>query len=193
MPFLSSDEITALKASTVRLAMLVELQFASETMRLWNGAGTATIDGADWRGVGGFGSIDGLEQVREPVSSKVTMRLSGVSPEVLALAARSNDDVRGRPAYVWTHLMDGDWQPVGARIPLFWGTMQRINIERSEASEFSGGDRVCALEVENPFAARARPSAGRFTDADQKARFPGDKFCRFVPLQRSQVIVWPDY
>lgn len=193
MPFLTTSQIAALSGSTVRIATLVEMQFVSKTMRLWNGAGLATVAGFEWEGVGAMGSIDGLAQTREPVSSKVTLRLSGVSAEVLAIARNTTADVQGRPAYIWLQLFDGEWQPVGARIPVFWGVLQRINIMRSEASGHSGGERVCELEVENPFAGRARPSAGRFTDADQQARHPGDRFFRFVPKQRSQVITWPDY
>lgn len=193
MPFLDAVQSAALVGSTVRMAMLVELQFRSKTKRLWNGAGLVTVADGEWEGVGGFGSIDGLAQVREPVSSKVTLKLSGVSAEVLAIAKASTSDVQGRPAYVWLQLFDAEWQPLGARIPVFWGDMQRINILRSEAGDVSGGSRVCEVEVENAFAGRARPSAGRFTDADQQARFPGDRFFRFVPAQRSQVIKWPNY
>lgn len=191
MPFLSAEQAAALVGATVRVAMLTELQFASRTMRVWNGAGIITIAGYDWEGLGDMGSIDGLTQTREPTSSKVTMRLSGVNSEILTLAARSTEDVQGRPAYVWLQLFDGEWQPIGARLPIFAGRMQRITIQRSEASDLSGGERICALEVENVFAARSRPSAGRWTDADQQSRQPGDRFFQFVPAQREQKIIWP--
>lgn len=193
MPFLTPEQAAAVLSSTVRAATLVEMQFASATTRIWNGAGAVTVAGVGWDGIGAMGSIDGLQQSREPTSSKVTLRLSGATPEMLATAKGTVDDVRGRHCYIWDQLFNDEWQPIGARIPLFWGVMQRINIVRDEATEFSGGSRVCELEVENPFAARARPSAGRFTDADQQSRHPGDRFFRFIPSQRSQVVVWPDY
>lgn len=193
MTFISSEAAAAMVGATVRVATLVELQFASQTMHLWNGAGTIDVSGETWQGAGAMGSIDGLQQSRDPVSSKVTLRLSGVSAEVLAVAKANTTDVEGRPAYIWQQLFDAEWQPIGARIPVFWGTMQRISIARTEANEFDGGSRLCELEIENPFAARARPTLSRWTDADQQARHPGDRFCRFVPLQRTQTITWPDY
>jgi hypothetical protein len=193
MAFLSSEAAAALVGSTVRMATLVELQFTSATSRLWNGTGRISVASQIWEGIGALGSIDGLEQGRQAQSSKVTMRLSGVSSEVLASALASKTEVQGGLAYVWLQLFDGDWQPVGARIPVFWGIMQRLGITREAASQLSGGARICELEVENGFYGRARPPAGRYTDTDQQSRYPGDKFCRFVPVQRSQIIVWPDY
>lgn len=192
MPFITAEQAVRIYSSTVRLCLLVELQFASRTMFLWNGAGRVTLYSSTWEGVGSMGAIDGLMQTREPVSTKVTMSLSGVSQEVLALAKASVSDVQGRAAYVWLQLMDSAWQPVGARLPVFWGIMQRINIKRAEARE-DGVDRICELEVENPFYGRSRPSAGRYNDADQQSKYPGDRFFRFIPVQKSQTITWPDY
>lgn len=192
MAFLTSEQATRIYGSTVRLCLLAELQFASRTMFLWNGAGRVKLYSNVWEGVGAMGAIDGLMQTREPVSTKVTMSLSGVSQEVTALARASVSDVQGRAAYIWLQLMDAAWQPVGTRLPIFWGIMQRINIKRAEAHEDSV-ERICELEVENPFYGRSRPSAGRYNDADQQSKYPGDRFFRFIPVQKTQTITWPDY
>lgn len=195
MAFLTAPQAAALAQSTVRLAMLIEMQFASETKRVFNGFGILDAAGATWEGIGGLGSIDGLQQTREPTSEKVTLQLEGVTPGMVALAAHTTADVEGRPCYISNQLFDADWQAIGAPIPLYWGTMQRLIVKRTRASAdgSSGGTRILKLEIENPFAGRARASGRRYTDADQKARHPGDQFCRFVPLQRSQTITWPDY
>jgi hypothetical protein len=193
MPFVTPDQAAALQQSVVRAATMAELQFGTGTMRLWNGAGITTIAGVDWQGIGGLGSIDNLHQTRAPVSNKVTLRLSGVDATVIALAVGDIANVRGHPAFIWQQLFDANWQPVGAMLPMYWGIMQRINIVRTEGKDLVGAERDCEVEVENPFASRARPSSGRFTDADQQAKYPGDNFFRFAPLQRNQVIVWPDY
>lgn len=193
MAFVPPEIAAALVGTTVRMATLVELQFSSATTRVWNGAGRIAVAGHTWDGLGAIGAIDGLGQARQAESSQVTMRLSGVGGDVLAKALDERTEVQGRLAYVWLQLFDADWQTLGSRLPIFWGIMMRLLIEREAAGDFSGGGRSCALEVENPFYGRARPSAGRWTDTDQNARHPGDKFCRFVPLQRSQTIVWPDY
>ena len=192
MAFLSPAQLAAIRGSSVRAALLVEMRFRSQTMRVWNGAGIADIAGAEWSGIGHLGSIDGLQQTRGTASAKVTLRLSGISAEVVALANNSTEDVEGRPCVIWQQLLTEDWQPLGTRILLFWGTMQRLGISREAAEGVDGGQRVCELDVENPFAGRARPFASRWTDADQKARFPGDKFCRFVSQQRQVTVSWPN-
>jgi len=193
MSFMTPEQIAAARATSVRSATLVELQFVSRTMRVWNGAGKTTVAGLDWDGLGGIGGIDGLQQTREPVSTRVKLKLAGVDQGVLESAKRGQADVEGRPVDIWEQLYDGDWQPLGPRIPLFRGIMQRLGIVRDGGKDTTGGTRIVELEVENAFAGRSRPSAGRWTDADQQSRHPGDKLCRFVPLQRALVISWPNY
>lgn len=191
MPFVTPEQAAAAAESTVRIALLVELQFRSATMRLWDGAGKKTVAGVEWQGVGGFGSVEGLQQLRTTESQKITLKLSGVTADMIALAKASRADVEGRPCYIWTQLFDADWQPVGPRIATYRGLMQRIKLERQGARDLDGGMRACALEVENPFAARARPPNGRYTDADQQSRYPGDTFCSYVPLQQGMTLRWP--
>jgi hypothetical protein len=193
MPWIDASTAALLAKSTVRQAILVELQFASRTTYIWNGAGRVRAAGQMWSGVGEMGGIQGLQQTREPTSDKVTLSLSGVSPEILSSAKNNTADVQGRPCIIRMQLFGETWQPVGAALPLFWGTMQRIKITRSEAKDLAGGTRVCSLEVENPFADRSRAAHRRYTDADQQAQHPGDRFCRWVSIQRNQSIVWPDF
>lgn len=193
MPFITAETAAALAGSVVRMATLVEMQFASRTMRVWNGAGRVRIAGETWDGLGALGSIDGLKQTRSAVSDRVTLKLSGISQEILASARANVADVEGRPCFIWGQLFDAGWQPVGGRLPLFWGSMQRIWIERTESRDTSGGTRIASLEVENAFAARSRPANGRWTDADQQARYPGDTFFRYVPVQQQKTVVWPVY
>jgi hypothetical protein len=192
MPFIDATTAARLQESGVRAALLIELQFQSGTARLFNGHGRVAVDGQTWDGYGEFGSLTGLGQSRGTESSKVTLAMSGVSLDVIQKAKNGVDDVQGRRAFIWKRLFDADWQPVGSRIAIYWGIMQRINI-RSEApqDEAMGRTRVAELEIENPFAARSRPAARRFTDADQQSRWPGDKFFRFVPLQDGQTVKWP--
>ena len=45
---------------------------------LWNGFGTRTFAGKTYWGAGDIGSIEGLEEIRGPVSHAVTFTLSGV-------------------------------------------------------------------------------------------------------------------
>lgn len=190
---ITAQQAAALAGTEVRMATLMEMRFASRTERLWNGVGTITVAGVEWRGLGRFGAIDGLPQTRSITADKVTFTLSGVSEDIQAIAANARADVKDRMVLVWFQLFGEDWQPVGPRIPAWWGLMQRVRMLREKGSDEHAGERAVAVEAENPYAGRARPASGRFTDRDQQARFPGDKFCRFVARQARKRTTWPDY
>jgi hypothetical protein len=182
-----------LQQSTVRLATLMSFEFVSKTMHLWNGAGNVNVSGVEYIGIGTLGTISGLSQIREPTSKVVTVGLSGVNSDVIALAKNSVADVQGQNAYIWLQLFNDDLQTVGPKIPIFWGIMQKINIERTEERDGSAATKIAQLEIENPFYNRSSNTAGRFSDSDQQAKFPGDKFFRFVSNQKSQVVIWPNF
>lgn len=193
MPFLTTEQAEAVAQSTVRIATLVELQLVSGTLRLWNGFGSIRAAGDVWTGAGTIGSISGLSQTRQLVSDKVQLKLAAISTEVQALAVTDRADAEGRSCYIWFQLFDEKWQTLGARIPAFWGTMQRISLERTASTDDSGGVRAVEIEVENAFAARARVPARYYTDQDQQTQYPGDKFFRFVSAQQTDTVIWPDY
>ena len=193
MSFVDQDTADRAAASTVRIATLVELRFTSETKYLWNGAGPLDVAGAAYEGANGFGGIDGLPSLRSTTSEKVNLTFAAVSGEALALAANSKDEVRGRLAFIWLQLFNEDWQPVGARVPAFWGIMHRAVIEREAATELTGGTRTMGLEIENPYFNRARATLGRFTDQDQKQRSPTDRVFEFVSAHSTRVLIWPNY
>lgn len=193
MAFVTPEQAAQLATSTVRIATLGELRFASQTLRVWNGAGTITVAGYDWSGLHTWAGFTDIPDIQGTASASVTATLSGVDPLHVALARNNVTDVRGRLALFWLQLFDAEWQPVGARIPLWWGTMQRVVINRTSASEDAGGEISVGVEIENPYAGRARSAAGRYTDSDQQHLYPGDRFCRFVSDQASTTLTWPDY
>lgn len=193
MPYVTAEVAAAAARSTVRAITLAELRFASRTMYLHNGFGMLDLYGQEWEGTGGLCAIRGLAQQRTAESAKVTLTLSGIDADVQRLARNNVADVQGRQAFLWTQLIDERHGAIGQRIALVWGVMQRINLRVQPASDTGGTVRSAELEIENPFAARSRPAARYFTDADHQSEHDGDRFCRFVPFQRDQVVIWPDY
>lgn len=192
---ITSTQAAEVAKTTVRSATLAVFSFRTRTMRLWNGAGPRTIDGVTYEGLGNLGDVVGLVQSRSTESSKVTARLSCLTSEIASLAANATRDVQGRAAEFSMQLFSEDWQPLGAKIPLFRGTMTRLVMLRSAGGPGGqgGAERVAELEVENDFVARAQTNHQFYTDADQQALFSGDKFCRFTARQMHQVITWPAY
>jgi hypothetical protein len=201
MAFFTPDEAAALAGTVVRVGMLVDLEFGGTPpdggpVYLWNGFGQQVFGGKTYLGCGDLGTIEGLEEARNPVSHQVTLTLSGVpdSPaDILGKALESTDIVQGRMAIVSMQLFDGAWQPAGGPIPIYFGIMQPPRVTLEAATELSGARRTLVLPTENLFFGRGRPPAGRYTDREQQTRYPGDRFCEYVAQLVNQTINWPDY
>jgi len=191
MGWITAEQAAIAASSTVRIATLVELQFRSATKRLYNGDATIDVAGYAWEGAAGLARIDGMRQDRAAQANAVTMSLSGVAPDILALAVAEQSEVAGRRAYGWFQLFGPDWQPIGSRILWLLGTMTRISVEREPASDEDGGMRSIALEIENAWVSRARPAVGRWNDGDHQFRYPGDTFFEFAGQQQNKPISWP--
>ena len=67
-------------------------------------------------------------------------------------------------------------QPLGSPFVMFSGTMQRMPW-RATADQ-----RTLTLEAEGLFFRRNAPPRGRWTDADQKARWSGDRGLERLPI-----------
>lgn len=185
----------------MRIATLVDLLFGGTPpeggpVYLWNGFGTRQFAGKTYWGSGDIGQIEGLEEIRGPVSHSVTFTLSGVpdSPaDLLAKALEATDIVQGRQCIVSLQLFDGAWAAEGDPMAVYIGLMMPPRVTRQAATETSGARRTLVLPSENAFFARGRPAAGRYTDREQQTRFPNDRFCEYTAQLVNQTLVWPDY
>ncbi len=196
MGYFTPTEAAILAAGTCRAATLVEFQFSDGPAFLWNGFGQRTFGGIEYTGCGDLGTIEGLEEARSAISQQVTFTLSGVSdsPEdLLARVLNSVDVVQGNLAIVSLQLFDEDWAAIGNPIPVYFGLMMPPRVTREAATETQGATRTLSLQTENLFYGRHRPPAGRYTDKEQQSRFPGDRFCEFVPKLVNLSLTWPDY
>lgn len=190
MAWITPEAAAALRGTTVRVAYLVTFEFRSMPLRVWSGVHITVIDGHEYLPAGDLGSISGLDTPRDATSEPVNFELSGVNQSVLAAAVADRGEVAGRPVSVVARLLDDAWQPVGSSIPLWRGVMQRPRIVRSEGEE---PVRVVGIEAEGVWEGRSRQAAGRFNDADQNYRYPGDRFFRFASAQAARPAVWPDF
>lgn len=196
MDFFTEDEIEHLSASTVRVDFLVEMQFRSETVRVWNGNSTLETGGQTWKPVYGMGLIEGLEYSTGEQSQAITLTLAGIpdqAVDILALALEETPDVTQQFVKVYLQLFDEDWQPYGSPISIWYGFMQPPRVERTEVAGLEGPVQTVKVQAENAFFNRSRPSFGRYTDRDQQRRSPGDKFFTFTPSLQEKSFTWPDY
>lgn len=189
----TSEEVARLKAGTVRVATLVELNFASETMRLFAGAGTRDFGGYEWRGLGNPVTIDGLAEQRGTSAGEVTLTLSGVDPTVLPLVLSEPEEIEDRVIVVFWQFMDADEQPIASPVPIFFGIMQIPSIDRTDATDDTGATCLVTLPCRGLFVGRSKPPRGRYTDRDQKARYPGDRIFERMAENRGKQVGFPEF
>lgn len=196
MDFFTPDQIAMLSASTVRCDFLVKFEFASSTMRAWNGNTELVVGDDTYLPMFGFGQIDGLGMSGGTVSEAVTLSLSGLPGQALDLLSVALDDtpeVDQQMLTIFLQLFTDEWQPAGTPIPIFRGFMQPPSVSRSAMQGTEGATQSISLTAENIYYSRSRPAYGRNTDRDQQARSPGDKFFGFVASLISKTITYPDY
>jgi hypothetical protein len=196
MAFFTGDQVTLLSAGTVYVAFLVEFQFQSETVRIWNGNTPLVTGGHTWLPTYGSGTIDGLGMSGGTSAESVTFTLNalpGQDPDILSLALSETPDVVQQLVIVYMQFLDSDYQIVGSPFGMFWGVMQPPKVSRTTADDTTGAIQSISLMAENAFFNRSKPARGRYTDRDQQKRSPGDKFFQFTPNLLFKRIVWPDF
>lgn len=184
-----SDTIAAAAAGrTVRVALLVEFDFADGVSRVHDGIGPlATADGRVWSGLGELGTIDGLEQALGGSATQANLSLSGVSPDFIARAKHSKDLVEGRDVTVSLQFLDALTEALLDGPLVVWtGIMDRMTYNAT-----GPGQRTIAVSAESPFSGRRRPAFALYTDRDQNARYDGDRGLEQVADLVNKTIRWP--
>ena len=76
-------------------------------------------------------------------------------------------------------------QPIGSPMALYSGTMTKMPWAANGPSQ-----RTIRVEAEGVFFRRNAAPRGRWTDSDQKARYPGDKGFERLPLYVQYETKW---
>lgn len=179
-PRLSPQAAAAATAEVAAPVVLVELDFASGPFRAWTGLGQLHWAGKVFEGVGAIGAVSEVEETVELRAVRLTLALSPVPQEVvdIALAERS---FRLRPARLWGALLDQHGAFVADPFPLWAGLMDTMEVT-------DGAEPRVTLACESRLVDLERAEVCRYTDADQQAEYPGDRFFEFVPaLQEAEI------
>ena len=172
------DEV--LRNGSIGQAVLVFMDFKDAPKRWWTGFGDLAAGGQTWQGLGNLISVSKIETSYAISAEQVTFKVAATA-EMLALALAAKSRVRDRRVIVSLQLFavtdfdiegsgfsNGD--PIGSPIALYSGTMQRMPWSATGTT-----DRTISIECEGNFFRRNAAPRGNWTDADQKARHPGDR------------------
>lgn len=180
------DEV--LRSGEIGQAVLVFMDFRDAPKRWWTGFGDMDVAGHTWQGLGDLISISPIQSTYQVSAEQVTFQVAATQ-EMLALALAAKTRVRDRAVTIFLQLfaMEGAdrGQPIGSPIALYNGTMQRM-----PWSADGPDNRTISLECEGLFFRRNAAPRGRWTDADQKARHPGDKGFERLPLYQNYETRW---
>jgi hypothetical protein len=184
---LPSEVNAIVGGSVVEHVFLVKFDFLSETKRVHTGFGKLrTLDGNLWDGLGELVAISGLTGMRSGSAPAGKITASGVSPDLLPIALGEEDEYSGRPVAIFFQAFS-DRVPVGNPCPLLLRIMTSISIDRT------GDTRSLSINHESPYVGRNNPANGWYSDRDQQARYPGDRFCERTPFLFFKQERWPDY
>ena len=158
----------------LELTLDVPARFNSRRFdRVWNGH--------TWLGMGRFAGarLGGIEETGEIEAQGFQAELSIGAAGGTALAEK----VRGRKARVWYGFLDDAGELVGEPVLLAAGRADRMPVTL-------GAQGKVVLYVLNRWADWNRVNAARWTDADQKARYAGDRAFEFVSKAAEERIPW---
>lgn len=181
-----------MEGHTVRCDVLVEFQFVSGTVRLWNGFGPLrTLDTKQWLGTAAMGDISGLAQSINGSAPPITVSLSGVDSTFALKAKAEAEEYYNRPLVVFLQFFDESWQCLDNPYGLTMARMANITSKMEDGPD--GKVYTVSLTAETPFAIRRRPPYGYLTDRDQQLRHPGDKGLERVAGIDNKNIVFPAF
>jgi len=196
---------SALEASEIQPLFAVQLMLDAQPLYFWTGLGDLTIDGITYVGTGQFLAISEMEETAEIAAKGAVITLSGIPSELLSLAIstpyqgrlckilfgainankqylkQENGDFVLTEAGGRIDITDGDDTPA---INLFTGYIDKMDID--EGPETS----TIAMSIESRLIDLERPRIFRFSDQNQKTRYPIDKGLEFVEDLQDKQFNW---
>lgn len=147
---------------------------------LHNGVGRWTISGQEYRGVtdpvgGQLVAISSVEDPRFGQAAKIDITIGGVDAQFFRSVKDDARDLEGRDAIISFAVFDPETLNMRVFRSVLPGKMTAPALFRKGVSE-----RYIVIGIEGFWQSQNYPFGGRWTDGDQRRRFPGDKGLMFA-------------
>lgn len=186
---LTSALASGIQAAVVRPVFLFEGEFDGGWVRVWSGLGDLAWNGETWTGIGTLGAISDIEETDEVRAAGVTVSLSGVPPEMVALALSSLR--QNRTGRLWFALFDGEADSLIADPYLaFEGRLDVGQIDEQADPRSGAASSIVTLKYENVLIALERAKERRYTHEDQQLAYAGDRGFEYIPSLQDAQITW---
>ena len=179
---LSSGMQTVATAEVVRPIVLVQCDFDSGALNLWNGIGDLTVSGVTYVGGGTLLNISSMKESADLAANGMTVTLSGVMEPLISKAR--NEPYQGRELVIRLGAMDASNSVISTPVIIFSGFMDTMVIQ--DGAETA----TISVSVENRLIEFQRSRIRRYTAEDQKIDYPDDKGLEFVAEISEKEIVW---
>ena len=179
----------AARGDKVAIVTLVYFDFVDDPFRAWTGAGTIVVNEQTWYGLGELAGISALPLGVGDSAGQVSFTLSGVDPEIVALARSESNKVQNRRVSVWKQFLSAPQQPLD--LPIYMGAW----IMMAPKFTFSGpSGRTISVSARSIFDDRQLHEEDYYSDRRQQAILAGDKFFEFISEITTGVkVLWPDH
>ncbi|WP_115720201.1 hypothetical protein [Gallaecimonas mangrovi] len=178
--WLSAEMQEMLRNKYITAILMARLDFVSGIVAVHSGVGDVTFDGAVYKGIGVLGQVSQVKQSNAVKPYTLRLTLSGI-PQELAQTAIT-EKYQGRDGRLYIGAMDSFAQVTATQL-LFRGRMDVMPINL-------GNPSTIALDINSRSTDWKRAKNGRYTDADQQAKYPGDKFFEYVAQMAEKPIYW---
>lgn len=177
---LAAANETAATQSKVPIPIhFAELDFESGFVRAHTALGTITWGGYDWLGVGKLGNVSTIEESAELSRRTTTYTLGGVPSDLISVVLGEN--YQGRPAKLYLGFLN----PTTGQLVADPDLLDQGKMDISDIEE--GATCTVSITAESRVAAWDRPVIRRYTNAEQQARFPGDKGLEFTDQAKKEI------
>lgn len=167
---------------TVRPIWLCELALDTGPLRMTTAPFDVDWNGSVFSGVGTVGAIAPADETTELRPARLSLTLQGLDAEMVGVGM--GEPVQGRVVTLWLALLDAAHSMIDEPVLWWQGRGNALSIEMSEVTA------SVQLDAENALADWERARDRRWTDADQRSRFAGDRGLEFVTQAASQELIW---
>ncbi len=186
LPTEIADAIAAGGSVVGVIALLGEFRFDSGIIGMWTGYGNLEYNGVNYSGGGNLVNVSAYEETLDLQAKGLTLTLSGVSSDMIEIA--ENEPYQGRVFKLRLALVDINLSPLTSSViasyPLFSGIMDVMDTQDNAENS------IIQLSVENVLTLLSRTKTRRYTDQDQKSRYPDDEGLSFIAQLQDKSLVW---
>ena len=180
-----------LRRGDIACTILCQMDFRTNPQRWWLGYGELEAGGVTYQGAGDVIKISAISITYGMSAGMVRFSIPNASPEMVARCDNQALEVNNRLCRIYYQLFsmteqgdDHAGRLIGDPIAIFTGRM------RDMRSTSSADSREIELEAYGRLSRQGRAPYGRWTDADQRARHPGDTGLGLLASLKDRAITW---